>query len=231
MGKMDPTFEDAIYEQVAGEIRRNELQPGLMAKAAAKAEGNADLARSLYLQFRAEQIRRELDDAARKQRAAAEESKQQAVLFAKAESQRKRAETQKQFMGRWRPRVGFAFGLVVVATVYWLGSGVSLGKNWPGLVNIRTSDLIVSFLWSAILPPFMAGIVWLPIWIWLKIRNKERKHSPFLFIIIVSLLFVILELTGTARILTAVGFGQDGMRDPIKWGPWDCLKTQAAKHE
>jgi len=50
--------EDVIFERVADELARNDLQPGLMAKALAK--GNGDHDRSLYIQFRAEQLAGEI---------------------------------------------------------------------------------------------------------------------------------------------------------------------------
>jgi hypothetical protein len=69
---MNPEFEDQLYAQVAREMAANNYHPAPMARAAEKAAGNADLARSLYIGFRVEQLaretrRRQLEDQRRAQ--------------------------------------------------------------------------------------------------------------------------------------------------------------------
>jgi len=48
--------EERAYEQVASEMSANNLRPGLMAKAYAESAGNTNVAKSLYIKYRAKQI-------------------------------------------------------------------------------------------------------------------------------------------------------------------------------
>jgi hypothetical protein len=48
--------EEKAYEQVAEEVARRDLKPGLWTKALAESVGNENIARSLYLKFRAQQL-------------------------------------------------------------------------------------------------------------------------------------------------------------------------------
>jgi len=52
--------EKLIYDQIAAEMSARDLQPSLMTKAYAEADGNEEKARSLYIKYRFNEIRAEL---------------------------------------------------------------------------------------------------------------------------------------------------------------------------
>lgn len=58
-------IEDLIYDQVADELANNDIKPGLMAKAVAKAKGDQKKAKGLYNELRAEQLVRHRKRAAK----------------------------------------------------------------------------------------------------------------------------------------------------------------------
>jgi hypothetical protein len=70
---MDKELEDQFYEQVAREIAASNYQPAPMARAVEKSAGNPDLAKSLYVKFRLEQLIREYDQEIRRRQREAEE--------------------------------------------------------------------------------------------------------------------------------------------------------------
>jgi hypothetical protein len=49
--------EQSYYDAVASEIQRQQLNPGLWARALAEADGSDERARSLYIRFRVEELR------------------------------------------------------------------------------------------------------------------------------------------------------------------------------
>ena len=107
-------IDDAIYAQVADEISRKEMQAGLLAKAAAEAKGNALLAQSLYISYRAEQLAA-LEIEAREN--AAEDAKKEKLSALAREFPA--AETGSYSCSR----CGYRGGLRVIA-------GMSLTKAW-----------------------------------------------------------------------------------------------------
>ena len=77
--------EESAYEQVASEMSANNLRPGLMAKAYAESAGNTNVAKSLYIKYRAKQIiEKDIADqkAAAASRAEAEKAKNYAQILA-----------------------------------------------------------------------------------------------------------------------------------------------------
>lgn len=81
---MDKELEDQFYEQVAREIAANNYQPAPMARAVEKSAGNADLAKSLYVTFRVEQIVRDFKQEIRRKQLEAEQNVVAANLQATA---------------------------------------------------------------------------------------------------------------------------------------------------
>ena len=80
---MDKELEDQFYEQVAREITANNYQPAPMARAVEKSAGNSDLAKSLYIKFRIEQLVREYDqEIRRRQHEAEQQAREQNRLHA-----------------------------------------------------------------------------------------------------------------------------------------------------
>ena len=70
---MDKELEDQFYEQVAREIAVSNYQPAPMARAVEKSAGSPDLAKSLYVKFRIEQLVREYDQETRRRQREAEQ--------------------------------------------------------------------------------------------------------------------------------------------------------------
>ncbi|HQI03845.1 MAG TPA: hypothetical protein PL195_01140 [bacterium] len=54
-------FDEKVYEMVLDEIAQDQKQPGLWAKAIADSSGNMDKAKSLYIKYRAEAIKQDID--------------------------------------------------------------------------------------------------------------------------------------------------------------------------
>lgn len=90
---MDKELEDQFYEQVAREIAVSNYQPAPMARAVEKSAGNPDLAKSLYVKFRIEQLIREYDqETRRRQHEAEQHAREQNRLHAiELEKQRQEA--------------------------------------------------------------------------------------------------------------------------------------------
>ena len=61
-------FEESLYAVVAEEIQNNQIRDGLMAKALAEADGNKDRERSLYIKYRIQSIKDEIELAERQAR-------------------------------------------------------------------------------------------------------------------------------------------------------------------
>lgn len=70
---MDKELEDQFYEQVAREIKECNYQPASMARAVEKSAGNPDLAKSLYVKFRVEQLAHDFKQEIRRKQIEAEE--------------------------------------------------------------------------------------------------------------------------------------------------------------
>jgi hypothetical protein len=49
-------FEETVYAQVAEELDRNDVRPGLWAKALAKSVGDVQVAKAIYIELRAQAI-------------------------------------------------------------------------------------------------------------------------------------------------------------------------------
>jgi len=58
---MDKTVENQLYVQVWEEVARQEYQPGLIARAVAEARGNRDVAQSLYIKYRFEELAHQVE--------------------------------------------------------------------------------------------------------------------------------------------------------------------------
>lgn len=90
---MNKELEDQFYEQVAREIAASNYQPAPMARAVEKSAGNPDLAKSLYVKFRLEQLVREYDQETRRRQREAEEraiaERRQAATLAKTLAEEK----------------------------------------------------------------------------------------------------------------------------------------------
>lgn len=54
-------FDEKVYEMVLDEIAQDQKQSGLWAKAIADSSGNMDKAKSLYIKYRAEAIKQDID--------------------------------------------------------------------------------------------------------------------------------------------------------------------------
>jgi hypothetical protein len=214
MARSSPDIEDAIYQRVAEELLQNQLDPAIMAKAAARAQGNSELAKSLYIQFRAEQISKQTAEASeQKRRAAARRAKEAADATRAAAVERQMRQT-RQFAIRWGTRLAFIVCQGVVAAVYWIGSGLAFVDKWPGLVNIPRGMLVSSFLWSFFGLAAIGFVLWLPVLGVRKAINSKKSYSPYVFVVIVSLVIGLLDMTKTIPLFS----GTEG------WGPWDGLK-------
>ncbi len=90
---MDKELEDQFYEQIAREIAASNYQPAPMARAVEKSAGNPDLAKSLYVKFRVEQLAREFKQETRRRQLEAEElavaERRQATALAKTLAEEK----------------------------------------------------------------------------------------------------------------------------------------------
>jgi ABC-type Na+ efflux pump permease subunit len=54
-------FDEKVYEMVLEKIAQDQKQPGLWAKAIADSSGNMDKAKSLYIKYRAEAIKQDIN--------------------------------------------------------------------------------------------------------------------------------------------------------------------------
>ena len=90
---MDKKLEDQFYEQIAREIAASNYQPAPMARAVEKSAGNPDLAKSLYVKFRVEQLARDFKQETRRRQLEAEElavaERRQATALAKTLAEEK----------------------------------------------------------------------------------------------------------------------------------------------
>ncbi len=81
---MSKNVLDLAYEQVADEVARNDLKPGLVARVTAEALGDEKKGRALYLKYRAEQLCVEIEQRITRQQA----EKKQAQLRTELERNR-----------------------------------------------------------------------------------------------------------------------------------------------
>jgi hypothetical protein len=221
MREVDSVIEGAINAQVTDEVSTNKIIPSLMTKAAAEAGDNPELTKSRYIQLRAQQIRREMNEPTGKDRVVSPGTNTAACASRTGSFQRRPVETLKELSSRRIPLAGYASGFLWVTVIYWLGSIAYVG-NWPGLRHIPTSELVTSFRIAAFLPTFVASMLWLPIWALLYVRKKKSKHALILPILIVSFLLVVLELAGVSSILGTVW---NGKKRAYRGGPWSCLMS------
>jgi hypothetical protein len=84
---MSKTVLDLAFEMVAEEVARNDLKPGLVARATAESLGDEKKGRALYLKYRAEQLCVEIENKLR--RPANEDFHRQKVQEQKIEQRRK----------------------------------------------------------------------------------------------------------------------------------------------
>ena len=59
--KKNAHLQDEIYRTVGEEVARKEYHPGPMARAVAESAGNRDVAQSLYIRFRCEELERQIE--------------------------------------------------------------------------------------------------------------------------------------------------------------------------
>jgi hypothetical protein len=121
---MNQELEDQLYARVAQEIATKEYQPAPMARAMERAAGNADIARSLYIKFRVEQLAREVEQENQRSRIEAEgiariaaESRRQRSI---AQAQKRRATFLKVTGIVIAAIIGIAFLLLIALTILGL---------------------------------------------------------------------------------------------------------------
>lgn len=102
---MDRELEDKLYEQVAKEVAASNYVPAPMARAIEQSAGNADLAKSLYVKFRIEQLKYGIE--------------QEAILNAERQEQEaKRAAEMRKEKTRQRVTQNFKGCLLLVFIVF-----------------------------------------------------------------------------------------------------------------
>ncbi len=62
ISKEDEKREEALYEQVAGELATGEINQGLWLKASVDSDGSEFVAKSLYAKYRVKQLKREMEE-------------------------------------------------------------------------------------------------------------------------------------------------------------------------
>ena len=93
---LDRLAEEQLYEAVALEIKNNELREGLWAKALAKAKGDHDQAKGLYIELRVQSLRDELVVANQVKQEALKEERRQKEIARVAEEERATKKAQDQ---------------------------------------------------------------------------------------------------------------------------------------
>lgn len=93
---LDRLAEEQLYEAVALEIKNNELREGLWAKALAKAKGDHDQAKGLYIELRVQSLRDELVVANQVKQEALKEERRQKEIARVAEEERAAKKAQDQ---------------------------------------------------------------------------------------------------------------------------------------
>jgi len=93
---LDRLAEEQLYEAVALEIKNNELREGLWAKALAKAKGDHDQAKGLYIELRVQSLRDELVVANQVKQEALNEERRQKEIARVAEEERAAKKAQDQ---------------------------------------------------------------------------------------------------------------------------------------
>ena len=93
---LDRLAEEQLYEIVALEIKNNELRDGLWAKALAKAKGDHEQAKGIYIELRVQSLKDELVVADQVQQEALKEERRQKEIARAAEQERATKEAQDQ---------------------------------------------------------------------------------------------------------------------------------------
>lgn len=225
-----PIETGAFYEKALDEIENKTLDRATWARSFSEASGDDTKAKALYIKLRVPGLVAEEQD---RRNAEFQNALQQARLREaiksppppihstsekKATQAARQGERQKirsrEFAARWRPRIGFVVCQAVVALIYWIGSGLAFVDEWPGFVNIQRGFLISSFLWSLLVLACIGFVLWLPVLGILKLINRKKVYSPYVFVVVVSLVLGILDITKTYPLIS----GTEGC------GVWDGVK-------
>ena len=150
--------EKLIYDQIAAEMSARDLQPSLMTKAYAEADGNEEKARSLYIKYRFNEIRAELLILHRQQQLKKQQieeaAKRKQIQDKKTAKQKQKQQVNKDMGKIPDPEFGvFATGIIyyvsaviVIYLGWWLIYANSDTSHEPSITTLVLIPIVILFL-------------------------------------------------------------------------------------
>jgi len=150
--------EKLIYDQIAAEMSARDLQPSLMTKAYAEADGNEEKARSLYIKYRFNEIRAELLILHRQQQLKKQQieeaAKRKQIQDKKTAKQKQKQQVNKDMGKIPDPEFGvFATGIIyyvsaviVIYLGWWLIYANSYTSHEPSITTLVLIPIGILFL-------------------------------------------------------------------------------------
>ena len=122
--------EKLIYDQIAAEMSARDLQPSLMTKAYAEADGNEEKARSLYIKYRFNEIRAELLILHRQQQLKKQQieeaAKRKQIQDKKTAKQKQKQQVNKDMGKIPDPE----FGVFATGIIYYVSAVIVIYLGW-----------------------------------------------------------------------------------------------------
>lgn len=122
--------EKLIYDQIAAEMSARDLQPSLMTKAYAEADGNEEKARSLYIKYRFNEIRTELLILHRQQQLKKQQieeaAKRKQIQDKKTAKQKQKQQVNKDMGKIPDPE----FGVFATGIIYYVSAVIVIYLGW-----------------------------------------------------------------------------------------------------
>jgi len=122
--------EKLIYDQIAAEMSARDLQPSLMTKAYAEADGNEEKARSLYIKYRFNEIRAELLILHRQQKLKKQQieeaAKRKQIQDKKTAKQKQKQQVNKDMGKIPDPE----FGVFATGIIYYVSAVIVIYLGW-----------------------------------------------------------------------------------------------------
>ena len=187
--------EEQLYEAVALEIKNNELREGLWAKALAKAKGDQEQAKGIYIELRVQSLKDELaitgqilKEATKEERrqeeiAKREEKRQEEIAKVAEEERAKKIAHQKQQRARKLARRLDSFEGVKLDALS--GGGWEITHNRNVVMTCDSLDEIEQFiaLWTSKLEQEKSEK---------KSSRKSLNKGPLIFIVVLAVMLWLL---------------------------------------
>ena len=176
--------EEQLYEAVALEIKNNELREGLWAKALAKAKGDQEQAKGIYIELRVQSLKDELAITGQILKEATKEERRQEEIAKVAEEERvKKIAHQKQQRARKLARRLDSFEGVKLDALS--GGGWEITHNRNVVMTCDSLDEIEQFiaLWTSNLEKEKSQK---------KSSRKSLNKGPLIFIVVLAVMLWLL---------------------------------------